>query len=384
MLSLLKSRKLIAGALVLTASGVQAADVRLNGFASVVGGKTLSQGELADGSQATFVADEASNGVYNEDVSFRPDSIFGLQISAELGEQVSVTGQITGTGGEDFDANVAWAYLTYNFDNHWSVNIGRQRTALFYFSDFLDVGYAYHWIRPPTETNLPIDTYEGIQFSYNGSLGNWDNSVQFYGGATDAVSPNIGGIGMKNTVGLIAKTSTDWLQLRASYHVGEFYADVLEPFGQGKDEPVDLTFASLAAQFNFGNTTIIAEAIHYEFEDALFAVGWTKFSGAYVSIAQRIGSFTPHITYSTSDQDLESAIYFPDYQNPDLSQAAFIGDATESADSITVGFRWDFHRAAAFKMEYQTRSDESDAAVISAKGDALEVDLITMGIDVTF
>lgn len=365
-------------------AGTQAADIRLNGFASMVAGMTLNEAELPGGDKATFTADEPSNGVYDDDFSFRPDSIFGLQISADLGDGLSVTGQITGAGGEDFEANLAWAYVTYEFNQNWSVNLGRQRTPLFNFSDFLDVGYAYHWIRPPTEANISIDTSETVTFNYFGSTDNWDNQVTLYAGSAEADSPFVGPIGVQNTVGMVAQTSSSWLKLRASYASGEFFTDALEAFGQGEDNPVDVEFAGLAAQLNFGDTTLIAEYMQFEFADPLVAIGWTKYSGAYVSLAHRFGVITPHITFSTQNQDVENAVHLPDFTNPDFTQAAFIGDATQSANSITVGVRWDFHRAAAFKVEYQTRTDESDASVIAARGDVLEVDLVSAGIDVTF
>lgn len=376
-------RSLLAVAIV-SSSGAQAADIRLNGFASVVAGMTLSEGESVSGESARFVADDPSGGVYDDDLSFRPDTVFGLQVSADLGDGLSVTGQVTGHGGEEFEANVAWAYVTYEFNANWSLVAGRQRTPLFYYSDFLDVGYAYHWIRPPTEINIPIDTSETLTLNYFGSLDDWDNQFTVFAGTAEAISPNVGPIGAKNTVGVVAKTASSWLQLRASYASGEFYADALESFGQGEDDPLDLSFYGLAAQLIFGETTITAEVMQYEFEDPLFGIGWTEYSGAYISLSHRFGVFTPHITFSTQDQDLENALYLPDFTNPDLTQAQFIGDATESAESVTIGLRWDFHRAAAFKFEYQTRTDESDAVVIATKGDVLEVDLISAGIDVTF
>jgi hypothetical protein len=79
-----------------------------------------------------------------------------------------------------------------------------------------------------------------------------------------------------------------------------------------------------------------------------------------------------------------SAVFLPDYSAPDFTQAVPIGDATEKAESITVGVRWDFHRAAAFKLEYQTRTDESDPVVLAVKGEVAEVDVVSAGIDVTY
>lgn len=92
--------------------GASAADVNINSFASIVGGQTLSEGDLRtagtlNGENAVFISDAPSIGIYDDDISFKPDTIFGLQISSQLGDGLSVTGQITGAGGEDFDANIA-------------------------------------------------------------------------------------------------------------------------------------------------------------------------------------------------------------------------------------------------------------------------------------
>ncbi len=39
---------------------------------------------------------------------------------------------------------------------------------------------------------------------------------------------------------------------------------------------------------------------------------------------------------------------------------------------------------AAFKVEYESRSDESDDSVLAVKGEAREADLFTVGFDVIF
>jgi hypothetical protein len=58
------------------------------------------------------------------------------------------------------------------------------RVPFYRYSDFLDVGYAYRWIRPPKSVyNLAFSTYEGVSFVYNSQLGSWDSTLQLIGGA---------------------------------------------------------------------------------------------------------------------------------------------------------------------------------------------------------
>src|SRR5690554_1809192 len=105
------------------------AEIQWNGFLSVGGGMT-------------FDDDEAFAG-YDNDLSFAPDSILGLQASSDLGENLSVTGQLVARGSTS-DVKAEWLYLSYQFNPNLRINVGRQRMPLFLYSDYMDVGYAYH------------------------------------------------------------------------------------------------------------------------------------------------------------------------------------------------------------------------------------------------
>jgi hypothetical protein len=397
------TRSLLAAGIMLGVQA-QAADIRINGFASIGAGKTLSQGidNTNTGSasgKSTFGADLPSQGTYDETFDFKADSVYGLQFSSDLGDGLSVTGQITGAGGEDFEAKVAWAYVSYELSDSWTVQAGRQRIPFFFYSDFLDVGYAYHWMRPPTETNLAVDSFDGIQFRWQGSMGNWDSRAQIYGGTNETLTPQIGAIGLDNIIGGVFYTSNDWLQLRATHLVADFWGANLDKSlvgglaglaafakndsfldnvqnGQGEDAPIDVSFSGLAAHATFGNAFVVAEYTVYEFDEALLGEGWKTVEGSYISLGYRVGSVTPHITYSIYERDLE------DYGTG--APPAFIQETTEKSTAITIGARWDFHPSAALKFEYETRSDKSDDDITAIKGDWREVDLISAGIDIIF
>lgn len=360
-----------------------AADVRFNGFASVVGGMTLNEGKsIVNGSEVNsqFSADDPSRGVYDEDLSFKPDTIFGLQVSADLGKGLNVTGQFTGAGGENFDANVAWAYISYELNDSWTMIAGRQRLPVYFYSDYLDVGYAYHWMRPPTEAQIPIDTIEGIQFTHSGSIGAWDTRFQIYGGAGDAETATGSEFGLEDTVGVVAYASNDWLQLRATYMTTDiwfnFTADVgpalAAQAGQSDEDPTTVDFAGVAAHATFGNGFVGAEYINFKFGDPISFTGWDSFTGGYITAGYRIGKVTPHITFSTFEQPISNEAF------------AVALDGDESADSVTIGIRWDFHPQAALKAEYQTRTDETDDSIKTAQGEVWETDVVSVGFDVIF
>ena len=146
--------KKTAVALAILAASVAApvwADVTINGFASIKAGMTTGSDESLYG--------------YDKDIDFKNESLFALQIKSDLGEKLSITGQLVGRGSKDFDVGFEWAFLTYQLADNMHINAGRLRTPFFKFSDFKDVGYAYDWLRVPQGVyGLCFDNIEGISF----------------------------------------------------------------------------------------------------------------------------------------------------------------------------------------------------------------------------
>ncbi|MYM62786.1 hypothetical protein [Pseudomaricurvus sp. HS19] len=409
-------------AAMLAVGSVHAAEVRINGFASIAGGQTLSEGtttsshltsgptDLPGEGKATYVADPVTDGVYDDQWSFNPDSNYGIQITADLGEGLSATGQITGNGGEDFEAVVSWAYISYEFNENWTVMAGRQRLPLFYYSDFIDVGYAYHWIRPPQElVATDGDTFNGVKVRYSNYIGSWDWSAEAYYGNSeeDVASGQITTtIKSEDQHGVVLRASNSWLILRATYSgadsvteldqlLGANYPNII-PDGQGSEEnPLKYTFMGLAAQMNFGNVFIVSEYTHGKPDNPAFPTngfsGRDEAEGWYVSTGIRLGNFTPHITYSENTVDY--------VQTGPVVTPGQLSDVTaefqSKREAITAGVRWDFHPSAALKVEYTTRTDKSDdfykgngnfyeGAGMWGYGETGEVDVVAVALDVIF
>ncbi len=271
--------------------------------------------------------------------------------------------------------------------------MGRQRTPLFFYSDFLDIGYSYHWIRPPVETVGSTHDFEGVRFLYSTSTDDWNSQFQIYKGASFAISPSLGAFGANDSLGFVAYTSNDWFQIRGTYVTTKIYFEnsALTTDGKvlDKDNPVKTEFFGAAIHATFDNLFVVTEYVYTDFDVPLAAdvsLGEKSRTGYYISSGYLIGNFTPHITYSV--QISESS-----------KQSLFLNNSQDvKTQAWTIGLRWDFHNNAVFKVEYLSRSDESDdfikneagvgqaitGAYTGGRGDYGEIDVFNFGVDLIF
>ena len=370
-----------AAVLSFSALHVSAADLKINGFATFAAGTTLNEYEVGD-FQATFEADQPTNGVYDDSFSYRPESLYGLQVTSDIGKGLSVVGQIVGIGSENYNAKIVWAYAKYEANDNVEFLFGRQRLPLYFYSDVLDVGYSYHWMRPPTDGALPTDILDGVQARYEFQMGNWDTRIQAFTG--ESLSEE--SIGLNNLYGVVAYTSNDWLQLRASAMEADGYFDnAAHP--QNEDNPFSGKYYSVSAYATLGNAFVVAEATTNTTSEPIFPFSLEGYDAFFVSAGYQMGDFTPHITYSQQGQKVNVV---------DFTTGTTVLTDTFRDNSITAGLRWDFHNKAAFKIEFQHRADSDKEARAAVYGGLLaaglttenlairEVDLFSMGIDVIF
>ena len=159
------SVRLMTGCVLLCATlSVQAdEDVQWNGFLNVVGGFSRYETANLQEPEGTF-----TNGFgYDQDFTFDHETSAGLQASKALDEQTEVTTQIFARGSdENYQARMKWLYLTWQPDEYSRFRIGHVGTPTYYFSDYLNVGYAYHWITPPQWVYLFDTTITGIDYTF--------------------------------------------------------------------------------------------------------------------------------------------------------------------------------------------------------------------------
>lgn len=363
-------KKTILAATILTFATAASAEMQLSGFASVVGGKVISGTGVEDfGLGPTFLANYPTVGVYEKDLTFKPDSKFGLQFSADLMDGLSATAQLVGRGADDFNAELEWAYLSYTLNDHWTVQAGKKRLPLYYYSDFFDVSYAYLWIRPPADNyTWQIFNYTGVNAQFNYQVGEWSVGGNLYTGRED--DPNNKLLSefffgeetreiWKDIMGAVLTLNRDWLDLRFTYmtYTNERYRSGERVTWNGKDYR-DGKFMGFSANIDYNDWIILSEL------NRLNLSGEGNFDTYMVSLGYRIDAFTPYISYADFDSD------------------------GEKHNTTSVGFRWDFHPSAAFKLQYDEVQDDGygylpDGSVnnMMVAGDSKA---ITFGIDLVF
>lgn len=348
----------------------QAADINWNGFMSIAGGKTLDD-------DTTYIVEPTTSGMYEDSFSFAPESVMGLQAQAVVSDKLRATVQMVAKGSEDFDTAVDWAYVSYDLTDSLTLNAGRFRLPIYFYSDFLDVGFAYHWVRPPVEVySTPTSQLEGVNLYHSTFLGDFELETQaWYGGIDDQQETEIGGqtfesyLDAKNNMGISSTVTWDWLKVRLVYNTTDVASEmsgVIPGFGafdMNSQTAVDYIAAAFMA--DYGNFIWRSEVTHSATETTTAAGAFgpetttdTSSKTWYVSAGYNIGDFTPHITHAEINP--ETVGYF------------------EKVKTNTVGVSWAFNSSAALKFEYSQSERESGMAPPT------EVDVVSAAIDIVF
>ncbi len=342
-------------AFLLSITAVEAKDnIQMSGYASFVGGRVIAGDE--------FLADYPKAAVYDKDWSFSPDTTLGLQFLIDIERNLELVVQAIANGATGYDADLDWAYLNYTFDSEISIHIGRKRLPLYYYSDFFDLGYAYHWIRPPSDNyTWQISNYNGISAQYQPFLGKWDVLIGGYTGREDSEDNDLLGLlsgvsvdeTWKNMAGMFIEASYDWLDLRATYMRGQLSRTVN---GVVAERNVNQIFSGISINVRFETYQIFTEFNRYERPDSDIEV-----DTGMVSLAYQYRQITPHVTRSYLKQKDNSS------------------GGDEEHNTVSIGVRWDIGNDYALKLQYDKVEDK--AVVVPVLGDS---ESVSIGIEVVF
>lgn len=361
--------------LMLGVGAVHAGEVSFNGFISAYGGKAL---ETADNPNAypcnCAIVDYPFVGIYEDEWTFDPDTTFGLQANFTINDKLSATGQIVSHGSRNYDTSIQWAYLSYSLSDSWTLQAGRKRLPLFYYSDFFDVGYAMPWVRAPGDLyGWQIVGYEGLNALFNGSWGDLGVTANIWAGRDNddenaLLTEVYYGVRVdeawKDMLGGYLDLAGEWFNVRVVYMVNKVDRLIYdeEPPRVRLDD-VGQKFYGIAFNIDQGNFVLRSEYNTFERPDED-----NKYKASLLGIGYRFGDFLPMITASQFE---ETATW------PDI----------EKHDTRSFSLRWDFSSSAAFKIQYDVFTDEStyfyagNDDVSDFIGDSK---LIAFGVDVVF
>lgn len=369
-MTLFKNKKcglsLAAACMVLTPC-VLAADVNISGFLSVGGG---------------MVDDESSvsyDGYDDEDLTF-DRNLLGLQFTGQVNERITATVQLLARSEKNYQVDAEWAYLSWQASDNGKVRVGRLRTPLYMYSDYLDVGYSYPWISAPNEVYyLPFNNVEGVDYYVTAPLGSFDTSFQAYFGSLDSdfsfEDGTQGNASLRNQMGVAATIGKDWWNLRAAYHQVDLTVDIFSAELDGFVSQLTInpdfdylvpritidddkaSFAQIGLNIDTGLFVAAAEHVEFEVDQSLLA----KNIRDYLMVGLRLGDFLFHVTSSKADDETAAlSAGIP----ASTATAQLIGTldaiaAARDVDREVLGFgtRWDITSGTALKLQLDDVDD---------------------------
>jgi predicted porin len=339
-------------------------DIRINGFLT-------ASGSMNDSKQDNWYANDRVLSAWRFDTG---DTRLGLQVAADINERIGATAQLLAKGGRDnFNVDLDWGYVSYQAADPLAVRAGKVKLPTFLVSDYIEVGYAYPWIRPPQEVYIlnPITSIAGVDLLYRPNIGDFDLLIQpYFGTESDEAFVNpafvepgiIPGLEVgdqvnfdaEQLIGVNASFGNDIFSVRAGYLQTKVSSDFAEPVGLGfRNETAK--FWSLGFNMDWHNFIAYAEYAERD-EDGLAEAAFPDQKSYYGTLGYRIGRFLPHITYAVIDegQDIPEVPGFGAFETAVLKQESWTG-----------GLRYELTDGAALKVEVQYVKPDEDNGVVN-------------------
>ena len=352
--------------------------VKIGGFLSTYANITDKQTPYLRFANATDEAD------------FGKEVVLGLQFDATLSDEISLVTQLVGDQYlDDFSVNVDWAFLRYAINDDIYFRMGKMGLPAFLYSEYLNVRYAYTWVRVPSEVYemMPLSAYTGVDLLIRIPVGDYTVNLQPYMGNASLTSP-FGFAGEVTTeldglIGIAATFETDMQTFRLGYLEGE--VSMTDPtllinlnavIGPIPGVPISslingvpLTFTSLSYALNYDAWEFIAEWSERTAATTLVST----FHGNFISVAYQVDDYKPYLTWARVDTRNAST-------------------KPQEQESFSLGLRIELSGGTALKMEVQ-RADIDTAggnrglfalsATLGAE-DISSVTLFSIGFDTVF
>ncbi|MBD9413095.1 hypothetical protein IB234_00870 [Pseudomonas sp. PDM16] len=251
--------------------------------------------------------------------SWRGDQLskFGAQLTYGVTDTVGLTLQTTAKAyGDEWKANLEWAYLSWQSTDNLMVRFGRLRTPVYMYSESIDVGFAYPWLRLPDEvySQVQLSNYEGADLVYNLPLSFATASFQLAGGQARNrdyyLYDDEFDIDYSKVFGASVSLATnDFGTIRLGYAEADIETEISGSFTDIFGNPGSATL--LALDKDKGKFT----SIGYQYDNGtwLTANEWTRrviendgsasTDSFYLMGGHRFGDFLAHVTYAQLDED---------------------------------------------------------------------------------
>jgi hypothetical protein len=291
-----------------SAFALEQGEALINGFGTV--GVTHLGGE--DDGRSYGISGQTND-------SWRGDQLskFGAQLTYGVTDTVGLTLQTTAKAyGDEWKANLEWAYLSWQSTDNLMMRFGRLRTPVYMYSESIDVGFSYPWLRLPDEvySQVQLSNYEGADLVYNLPLSFATLSFQLAGGIAKNrdyyLYDEEFDIDYDNVFGSSVSLATnDFGTFRVGYVEADINTEIAGSFTDIFGNPDTATLLSLDK--DKGKFT----SVGYQYDNGtwLTANEWTSrviendgsnsTDSFYLMGGRRFGDFLAHVTYAQLDED---------------------------------------------------------------------------------
>ncbi|WP_132286683.1 hypothetical protein [Marinobacterium mangrovicola] len=319
--------------------------------------------------------------------SFRPDSLLGVQLDADLNDRLRGTLQLVGKDRPEngLEESIEAAYLAYNIDPRWTLRVGRVGMDLLPMSEYQNIGFAYDWVRPPVDYYglIPFSYIDGMDLRYTRPVGAGTLSAKLSAGSTKNIYESFDQhnyFKLEPFYGVSLRYELNNLALMASYARSEIQdfknpnVDLLEdyllslPSFTGGSEVAErlrldgivTEYYSLGAEYRTGPWKATAEIAYLDSDGELFL----PFLGGYAGISRRFDSVSLYGLVSQARTTKDAATLDAPLLPPPLGH--YIQRALNSVQSdqktLSLGARWDLRSNMALKMQWdRTWVEEGEA-----------------------
>lgn len=360
--------------------------IKISGYGTAALTATNSdQAEFARPNQKAGVGKDPRTGV---------DSNLGLQANIGINAWLSgtVQGLVRKDGEDNFGAELAWAFAKFKMSDDFSFRLGRVGLPAYMISDYRNVGYANTMLRPPGEvySEVPLNSVDGADATWQHAFGDTTLTAQLAMGQTKVALPaattdtvhieakdilainiaaehgpltlRVGRVDTKLTLADSADSNRLIAALRATgtgYRMPQLgvLADSIEV--KNKHD----SFSSVGLGMDWNNVVVQSE---YAVRKARKTTAIPDTTAWYVMTGYRIGKFLPY--YSHGDLRIADRIVnnvpagcpvgYPAACTPTLrALSAGVNSLIQNyspstgQSSNSIGMRWDFSGAAAFKVQ---------------------------------
>lgn len=314
-----------------------------------------------------YISADNDAGYNGSDTSadFSQDSKLGFQGTFKISDDTQAVLQLMMRGEYDWEVEAEWAYLSHKFDNGVRVRGGKLRVPLFMYSDYLDVGYAQPFARPPEEVyaTIPFSSYTGAGISYDVEYDESTLSMQAFGGESDVKDTNVE---LSNLMGANLSWTDEVWTLRGVYATAILDGDITRssrvPVAVPPNTPPTFTTVeSVIMNLNDARGEFVGVGASYDDGEMLAVIEWTRVEtegaypdtdSGYLTLGYRIQAFTPYVTVAyIESQDNDERT--PVSAQTALQSIVFNSERT----AYSLGLRWDALDNLAVKFDLTYAND---------------------------